>query len=81
MSDPNFLSQLGNFSEDAAVDTTVDGFVNQAIDAVASHIPGGQALEQLLNTEVDQDVNNTINNELNKGIGGMMQDAEGLFGR
>ena len=80
MSDSNLLGQLGNFTEDAAVDTTVDGFVNQAVDAVASRIPGGAAVEQMLTTEVDLTVNNDINAELNKGVGGMLQDAEGIFG-
>ncbi len=80
MSDPNFAQQAGDFAADAAVDTTVDGFLNQAIDAVASHIPGGEMVDQMLKTGVDLDVNNTINSEVNKGAGGVMQDIEGIFG-
>ena len=80
VSDPNLLNQAGHFAEDAAVDTSVDGFVNQAIGAVAAHIPGGAGVQQMLTTEVDQVINNDINAELNKGVGGMLQDVEGLFG-
>lgn len=81
MTDPNFMQQAGDFSMDAAIDTSVDGFVNQGVDSIASRVPGGQGFEQMLNTEVDQTVNNDINNELNKGVNGMLQDVEGLFNR
>jgi|GEM_PF-5542107 len=30
-------------------------------------------------TSVDQVVNNAINNEINKGVGGVEQDIEGIF--
>ncbi|GAC1427975.1 MAG: hypothetical protein PVS3B3_15820 [Ktedonobacteraceae bacterium] len=76
----NFLQGVGNFASDAVVDTTADGFINQGIDAVAIHLPGGSMVDQMLKTEVDQVANNAINNEVNKGVGGMMGDAEGLFG-
>lgn len=79
MSDPNFMQQVGNFGADAEVDTLADNLINQGVDAIASHIPGGEGFEQQLRTEVDQVVNNAINNELNKGVDGMIQDAEGLF--
>lgn len=78
-SNPNPLQQMGGFLSDATVDTTVDGFVNQALDRVVSMVPGGQSFEAVLNTGVDQTLNNDINAELNKGIGGMIQDVEGLF--
>jgi hypothetical protein len=80
MTDPNFAQQAGDFAADAAIDTTVDGALNQGIDAIASRFPGGQGVEQMLNTEVDQVVNNDINAELNKGVDGMLKDAEGLLG-
>ena len=80
MSDPNFAEQAGDFAADAAVDTTVDGFLNQAIDGIASYIPGGAMVDQMLKTEIDQDANNAINAELNKGAGGMLKDIEGVFG-
>jgi len=80
MSDPNFAQQAGDFAIDAAVDTAADGVLNQGIGAIASHIPGGDAVKQMLETEVDQVVNNAINTEINKGVGGVIQDVEGLFG-
>jgi hypothetical protein len=78
--DPNIFQQAGDFAVDAAVDTTVDNFVNQGVDMVAQHLPGGQMVDQMLRTEADQVVNNAINSEINKGVGGMLSDAEGLFG-
>jgi hypothetical protein len=78
--DPNILQNVGDFAMDAAVDTPVDGLVNQGVDMVAQHIPGGQMVDQMLKTETDQVVNNAINAELNKGVGGMLNDVEGLFG-
>ncbi len=80
MSDPNFAQQAGDFVADAGVDTAADGFINQAIDGIASHIPGGEMVDQMLKTEVDLDVNNTINAEVNKGAGGILGDIEGMFG-
>ena len=76
----NFLQGVGNFATDAAVDTAADGFINQGVDVVASHLPGGQMVDQMLKTEVDQVANNAINAEANKGVDGMMRDAEGFFG-
>ena len=78
--DPNIFQQAGDFAVDAAVDTPVDNLVNPGIDMVAQHIPGGQMVDQMLKTETDQVVNNAINSEINKGVGGMLSDAEGLFG-
>ncbi len=76
----NFLQGVGNFASDAVVDTTADNFINQGVDTVASRLPGGQMVDQMLKTEVDQVANNAINNEVNKGVNGMMGDVEGLFG-
>ncbi len=76
----NFLQGVGNFATDAAIDTTADNFINQGVNDVASHLPGGQMVDSMLKTEVDQVANNAINNEVNKGTDGIMRDAEGLFG-
>ncbi len=76
----NFLQGVGNFASDAVVDTTADNFINQGVDMVATRLPGGQMVDQMLKTEVDQVANNAINNEVNKGVNGMMGDVEGLFG-
>ena len=72
MADPNFLQQAGNFAADAEVDTTADNFINQGVEAIASHIPGEQMFDQALITEVDQVANNEINAEVSK--------IEGRFG-
>ncbi len=79
MADPNLAQEAGDFAIDASVDTAADNLINQGVDAIAAHIPGGEMFEQQLRTEVDQVVNNAINNELNKGVGGIEQDVEGLF--
>ncbi len=79
MTDPSFAQQAGDFAADAAIDTEADNLINQGVDAIAAHIPGGEMFEQQLRTEVDQVVNNAINNELNKGVGGVEQDVEGMF--
>ena len=83
MSDPNFLQQAGGFAADAAIDTTADGLLNNVLDTVEQHvpIPGGQTVDKMLNTEVDQVVNNDINAEVNKGPAGIMGDIEGLMGK
>ncbi len=80
MTEPNWEQQAGNFAMDAAVDTEADKVANMALDGVLDRIPGGAGAEQMLNTEVDQNLNNTINAEINKGVGGIIQDAEGFFG-
>ncbi len=45
MSDPNFAEQAGGFMADAEVDTVADNLINQGVDAIASHIPGGEGFE------------------------------------
>ena len=76
----NILQGVGNFATDAAIDTTADNFINQEVNSVASHLPGGQMVDAMLKTEVDQVANNAINNAGNKGTDGIMRDAEGLLG-
>ena len=71
MSDPNFAQQAGDFAIDAAIDTEADKLANEAVDAVASHVPGGEAVEQMLETEVDQVLNNEINAKLNQSVEGI----------
>ncbi len=80
---PNFAQQAGDFAVDAAVDTAADGVINNIVDGIEQHvpIPGGEFVDKAITTEVDQMANNAINNEVNKGVGGMMGDVEGLFGR
>jgi uncharacterized membrane protein len=74
MSDPNFAEQAGAFAADAGIDTAVDGVLNNVIDAVTSHIPGGEAIDGMLKTGIDLNVNNAINAE------GILGDIGGLFG-
>ena len=76
----NILQGVGNFATDAAIDTTADNFINQEVNVVATRLPGGQVVDQMLKTEIDQVANNAINNEVNKGVDGMMRDAEGFLG-
>jgi hypothetical protein len=80
MSDPNLFQEAGDFTADAAIDTAADGIINRGIDAVGAFIPGGEMVERMLETEVDQVVNNEINSEVNKGVGGIERDVEGMFG-
>ncbi len=80
MSDPNFAEQVGTFAADAGIDTAADGVINNAIDALASHLPGGEALSGVLKTGVDLAANNAINSEMNQGAGGMLSEVEGLLG-
>jgi hypothetical protein len=64
--EPNMAQQVGNFALDASVDTAADGFINNLIDGVASHLPGGEMLETVLKTGVDLAANNAINAEIAK---------------
>jgi hypothetical protein len=69
---PNFVEEAGSFAADATVDTAADGFINRAVDAVAEHLPGGEAVDQIAKTGVDLAANNAINAEIGK--------VEGMFG-
>lgn len=71
MSDPNMAEQAGNFAMDAGIDTAADGFINNLIDGVASHISGGEAMSQMLKTGVDLAANNAINSEVGNVEGNM----------
>ena len=71
MSDPNIAEQAGNFALDAGIDTAADGFLNNLIDGVSSHIPGSEAVAQVLKTGVDLAANNAINSEIGNVEGGM----------
>ncbi len=82
MSEPNFAGRAGEFAIDAAIDTAANSIANKAIDIAASHIPAGEAVKQMLKTEVDLAIDNAINAELHKGVGGIVEDVEGmLFGK
>ncbi len=70
---PNLAEKVGGFAVDATVDTAADGFINRAIDGVASHVPGGAMAETVLKTGVDFEANSLINGEIGK--------IEGMFGR
>jgi hypothetical protein len=72
MPDENIAEKIGGFAADATVDTTADGFINSALDGVASHIPGGSAVENVAKTGIDFEANSLINGELSK--------VEGMFG-
>jgi hypothetical protein len=69
---PGFLQQAGNFAADATVDTAADGFINNVVDGVASHLPGGSAVDAVLKTGIDFAANTAINKELGS--------IEGMFG-
>jgi hypothetical protein len=77
MSDPNFVERAGEFGLEAAIDTAANKIANEAIHAVASHIPGGQSVEQMLDTEVDLVLDNSINAQVNERIEGV----EEMFGQ
>lgn len=83
MSEPNFAQQAGNFAVDAAIDTTADGVINNVVGSIEQRIPipGGEFVDKAIITEVDQVANNAINTEVNKGVGGILGDVEGLFGQ
>lgn len=80
MSDPNFAEQAGAFAADAGIDTAADGVLNNLIDAVSSHIPGGEGMSSVLKTGIDLAANNAINSEVNQGAGGLLGTVEGLLG-
>jgi hypothetical protein len=68
----NFFEKAGSFAGDAAIDTEADGFINNAIDGVAAHVPGGDRFDAMAKTGVDLAANNAINAEVSK--------IEGMFG-
>jgi len=72
MADENIAEKIGGFAADATIDTAADGYINTAVDDVASHIPGGAMAETVLKTGIDFEANSLINGELGK--------VEGMFG-
>ena len=68
----NFFEKAGAFAGDAAVDTAADGFINNAIDGIAAHVPGGGTFDAMAKTGADLAANNAINAEISK--------LEGAFG-
>jgi hypothetical protein len=73
---PNVAGATGGFAVDAGVDTAADGVINNLVDSVASHIPGGAGMETVLNTGVDQQANNLINGEISN-LEGMFTHKDG----
>jgi hypothetical protein len=63
---PNIAEQAGGFAADATVDTAADGFINNVVDGIAAHIPGGSNFEAVAKTGVDLEANNLINGEIGK---------------
>ncbi len=57
MSDPNFLEQAANLAKSAGIDTSA------VIDNVASHVPGGETVAQVLKTGLDMVTNQGANSE------------------
>ena len=68
----NLFEKAGTFAGDAAIDTAADGFINNAIDGVAAHVPGGGTFDAMAKTAADLAANNAINAEVGK--------LEGMFG-
>jgi hypothetical protein len=68
----NFFEKAGTFASDAAIDTAADAEINKVVDGVASHVPGGGAVDAMLKTGIDLAANNAINAEVGK--------LEGMFG-
>ena len=73
MSDPNFIEQATALAANAGIDTS------SAIDAVAAHIPGGEAVAGVLKTGLDLATNKADNSE-DEGAGGVMGTIQGLLG-
>jgi hypothetical protein len=71
----DILGKIGGFAADAGVDTAADGAINGVLDGIASHIPGGSAVEGMLKTGIDFEANTLINGEMTK-ITGHAQTVE-----
>ncbi len=63
---PNIAGEVGGFAADATVDTAADGFINNVVDDIAEHVPGGSNFEAVAKTGVDLEANNLINSEIGK---------------
>jgi len=66
MADENIAQKVGGFAADAGVDTVADTQINNVVDALASHLPGGSLIDGVLKTGIDLAANNAINAELGK---------------
>jgi hypothetical protein len=62
---------VGEFAVDAGVDTAANNLANRVIEGVAEHIPGGQAIEPMIETEADLMLDNRINEGVNERIEGV----------
>ncbi len=75
MADQNNNQQ--NNTNASGIDKNVDNEVNKGIDSASNRVPEGQKIDQAVKPKADQ----AVNNELNKGAGGMKNDAENLMGK
>ena len=66
----------GEFIVDAGIDTAANNIANRMIDGVLSHIPGGRAIEPMLETEADLMLYNAINERVNRRIEGIEEAFE-----
>lgn len=66
----NIVEKAGVFAQDAAIDTAADGAINNVIDGVAGHVPGGGMVDGMMKTGIDLAANNFINAEIAKVEGG-----------
>jgi hypothetical protein len=73
---PNLAENVGGFAVDATADTAADGVINNLIDDVATHIPGGQGMEAVIKTGVDLQANNALNGEISN-LEGMFTHRDG----
>jgi hypothetical protein len=74
MSDPNLIEQASALAANAGIDTS------SLIDAVAAHVPGGEAVAGVLKTGVDLATNKASDSEEGEGAGGIMGAVGGLLG-
>jgi hypothetical protein len=73
------LNQAANLAEGAG--SAVDGLVKQAVDAAATHIPGGEKVAELLDSKMGQNVTEAISDGLTKGVEGIAQNVQGFLGK
>ena len=62
----NRFEQAGDFAVDAGIDTAANNIANGFIDGIASHIPGGRAIEPMIETEADLMLDNSINRRVKR---------------
>jgi len=71
MSEHNKAEQVTELGIDAAIDTAANQIANKLIHSVVSHLPGGQSIEALIETEADLILDNAINQEVSKRVEGV----------